>query len=134
MLGSSGTKKIKEKQAEEMDDSKADDENVPDRHPATLESPPPSQISIPSPSPPPRIFAEDLKKDKKKRERPDDKFLDAKRKRLGKGNELLLVMGFIIIFIITLHLHIAAQIVFVLIIMRQLLCIIINAINIKVYR
>lgn len=90
---------MKEKQAEEMDgDSKADDENMPDRHPATLEPPPPPQISNPSPPPPPRIFAEDLKKDKKKRERPDDKFLDAKRKRLGKGNELLLVMGFVIIF------------------------------------
>ncbi|XP_036146449.1 formin-binding protein 4 isoform X2 [Monomorium pharaonis] len=77
--------KTKEKQAEEMDDNKADDENIStDGRPATLEAPPPPQISNPSPPPPPRIFAEDLKKDKKKRERPDEKFLDAKRKRLGK--------------------------------------------------
>ncbi|XP_011696542.1 PREDICTED: formin-binding protein 4-like isoform X2 [Wasmannia auropunctata] len=81
---SPGTKKMKEKQAEEMDDNKADDENVADRRSATLEAPPPPQISNPSPPPPPRIFAEDLKKDKKKREKPDDKFLDAKRRRLGK--------------------------------------------------
>lgn len=74
-----------------MDDNKVDDENVAERHSATLEAPPPPQISNPSPPPPPRIFAEDLKKDKKKRERTDDKFLDAKRKRLGKGNELLVM-------------------------------------------
>lgn len=77
---------MKEKQAEGMGDNKADDENITDRHPVTLEAPPPPQISNPSPPPPPRIFAEDLKKDKKKREKTDDKFMDAKRKRVGKGN------------------------------------------------
>ncbi|XP_018371537.1 PREDICTED: formin-binding protein 4-like isoform X1 [Trachymyrmex cornetzi] len=81
---SPGTKKIKEKQTEEMDDNKADEENIADRRPVTLEAPPPPQISNPSPPPPPRIFAEDLKKDKRKRDKSDDKFLDAKKKRLGK--------------------------------------------------
>ncbi|XP_011864737.1 PREDICTED: formin-binding protein 4-like [Vollenhovia emeryi] len=90
VTGSPGAKKIKEKQAEEMDDNKTDDENVADRHPGTLEAPPPPQISNPSPPPPPRIFAEDLKKDKKKRERPDDKFMDAKRKRLEKDRIMAL--------------------------------------------
>lgn len=92
MLESPGIKKIKEKQTEEMDDNKADEENITDRRPVTLEAPPPPQISNPSPPPPPRIFAEDLKKDKRKRDKSDDKFLDAKRKRLGKGNELLVLI------------------------------------------
>lgn len=89
MLELPGTKKTKEKQTEEMDDNKADDENVADRRPGSLEAPPPPQISNPSPPPPPRIFAEDLKKDRKKREKSDDKFMDVKRKRLGKGNEFI---------------------------------------------
>ncbi|XP_011648359.1 formin-binding protein 4-like isoform X2 [Pogonomyrmex barbatus] len=84
VTGSPGTKKTKEKQIEELDENKTDDENIADRHPTTLEAPPPPQISNPSPPPPPRIFAEDLKKDKKKREKPDEKYLDAKRKRLSK--------------------------------------------------
>jgi len=75
-----------------MDDNKADEENIADRRPVTLEAPPPPQISNPSPPPPPRIFAEDLKKDKRKRDKSDDKFLDAKRKRLGKGNELSILI------------------------------------------
>ncbi|XP_071641339.1 uncharacterized protein [Temnothorax longispinosus] len=90
IIGSPETKKMKVKQAEEMDDNKADDENVANRHPTTLEAPPPPQISNPSPPPPPRIFAEDLKKDKKKREKPDDKFMDPKRKRLGKDRIMTL--------------------------------------------
>ncbi|XP_039305043.1 formin-binding protein 4 isoform X2 [Solenopsis invicta] len=90
LLITESSKKTKEKQAEEMDDNKAEDENLSaDKRSASLEAPPPPQISNPSPPPPPRIFAEDLKKDKKKREKSDEKFLDAKRKRLGKGNELL---------------------------------------------
>lgn len=68
------------------DDNKMDDENIAERRPTDLEAPPPPQISNPSPPPPPRIFAEDLKKDKRKKEKPDDKSLDAKRKRLGRGN------------------------------------------------
>lgn len=72
------------------DNNKVDDENVADRHPAAdLEAPPPPQISNPSPPPPPRIFAEDLKKDKRKREKPDDKSSDIKRKRLGKGKRVI---------------------------------------------
>ncbi|XP_011269281.2 uncharacterized protein LOC105259194 [Camponotus floridanus] len=83
---SPGTKRTKEKQAEEMDDNKTEDENISERRPTDLEAPPPPQISNPSPPPPPRIFAEDLKKDKRKKEKPDDKSLDAKRKRLGRDN------------------------------------------------
>ncbi|XP_050450317.1 formin-binding protein 4-like isoform X2 [Cataglyphis hispanica] len=84
---SPGTKRTKEKQAEESDDNKTNDENVTERRPTDLEAPPPPQISNPSPPPPPRIFAEDLKKDKRKKEnKPDDKSLDAKRKRLGRDN------------------------------------------------
>ncbi|KAL6438012.1 hypothetical protein ACFW04_004351 [Cataglyphis niger] len=84
---SPGTKRTKEKQAEELDDNKTNDENVTERRPTDLEAPPPPQISNPSPPPPPRIFAEDLKKDKRKKEnKPDDKSLDAKRKRLGRDN------------------------------------------------
>ncbi|KYN02370.1 PREDICTED: formin-binding protein 4-like [Cyphomyrmex costatus] len=84
----SETKKIKEKQTEEMDDNKADEENIVDRHPAILEAPSPPQISNPSPPPPPRIFAEDLKKDKRKRDKSDDTFLDEKRKRLEKDRTI----------------------------------------------
>ncbi|XP_070150243.1 formin-binding protein 4 isoform X2 [Polyergus mexicanus] len=84
---SPGTKRTKEKQAEEVDDNKTNNENVTERRPTDLEAPPPPQISNPSPPPPPRIFAEDLKKDKRKKEKLDDKSsLDAKRKRLEKDN------------------------------------------------
>ncbi|XP_067203189.1 formin-binding protein 4-like isoform X2 [Linepithema humile] len=84
VTGSPEAKKAKEKQAEEMDDNKISDETVTIRRPTDLEAPPPPQISNPSPPPPPRIFAVDLKKDKRKREKSDDKSLDVKRKRLGK--------------------------------------------------
>ncbi|XP_011347934.1 formin-binding protein 4 isoform X2 [Ooceraea biroi] len=80
---SPGTKKVREKQAEDTD-IKMDDENAGERRPKDVEAPPPPQISNPSPPPPPRIFAEDLKKDKKKREKPDEKVFDVKRRRLGK--------------------------------------------------
>ncbi|XP_072756609.1 uncharacterized protein [Anoplolepis gracilipes] len=84
---SPGTKRTKEKQVEEMDDNKTDDENVAERRSTDLEAPPPPQISNPSPPPPPKIFAEDLKKDlKRKKDKPDDKSLDAKRKHLGRDN------------------------------------------------
>ncbi|XP_029160362.1 formin-binding protein 4-like isoform X2 [Nylanderia fulva] len=87
---SPGTKRTKEKQAEEMEDNKTDEaESVAERRPTDLEAPPPPQISNPSPPPPPRIFAEDLKKDKRKKEKPDDK-LDVKRKRLGRDNLMTL--------------------------------------------
>lgn len=79
-----------------MDDNKVDDENVAEGRPAELEVPPSSQISKPSTPPPSRIFEEDLKKDKRKREKSDDKPLDVKRKRLGKGKELLHGMKFTI--------------------------------------
>ncbi|XP_032677358.1 formin-binding protein 4-like isoform X3 [Odontomachus brunneus] len=84
VTGSPGTKKPKEKQTEEMDDNKVNDENVTEGRPAELEVPPSSQISNPSTPPPSRIFEEDLKKDKRKKEKSDDKPLDVKRKRFGK--------------------------------------------------
>lgn len=48
-----------------------------------IEAPPPPQISNPSPPPPPRIYAEDLKRDKRKQDKCNDK-LDDKRPRLGE--------------------------------------------------
>ncbi|KAL0110406.1 hypothetical protein PUN28_013797 [Cardiocondyla obscurior] len=90
VIESPGTKKIKEKQGDEIDDNKTDDENAAEKPPTILEAPSPPRISDPSPPPPPGIFAEDLKKDKKKRERSDDKFLDAKKKRLGKDRIMTL--------------------------------------------
>lgn len=74
---------MKEKLTEEMEDNKVNEEVVGDRRPMDLEAPPPPQISNPSPPPPPRIFAEDLKKDKRKKEKSDEKPLDAKKRRLG---------------------------------------------------
>lgn len=73
-----------------MDVNKMDDENGrTEGHPADAEVPPPPQMSNPTTSPPPsRIFEEEPKKDKRKREKSDDKSLDVKRKRLGKGMEL----------------------------------------------
>jgi hypothetical protein len=65
-----------------------DDGNTGERRPTDIEAPPPPQISNPSPPPPPKIFAEDMKKDKKRKERLDDKPFDVKRRRLGKGNKL----------------------------------------------
>lgn len=53
-----------------------------------IEAPPPPQISNPSPPPPPRIYAEDLKRDKRKQDKCNDK-LDDKRPRLGEGASLL---------------------------------------------
>lgn len=71
-----------------MDDNKVEDENVVEVRSAESEVPPSSQISNPSTPPPPKIFEEDLKKNKRKKEKSDDKLLDIKRKRLGKGKEL----------------------------------------------
>ncbi|KOC64365.1 Formin-binding protein 4 [Habropoda laboriosa] len=48
-----------------------------------IEAPPPPQISNPSPPPPPRIYAEDLKRDKRKQDKCNDK-LDGKKQRLGE--------------------------------------------------
>ncbi|XP_068986256.1 formin-binding protein 4-like isoform X1 [Bombus flavifrons] len=48
-----------------------------------IEAPPPPQISNPSPPPPPRIYAEDLKRDKRKQDKCNEK-LDDKRPRLGE--------------------------------------------------
>lgn len=86
-LGSPETKKPKEKQTEEMDDNKTNDENVAEE-PADLEVPPPPRISNPSTPPPPKISGDDSKKDKKRKEKSDDKALDVKRKRSGRGKEL----------------------------------------------
>ncbi|KAK9294969.1 hypothetical protein QLX08_010605 [Tetragonisca angustula] len=47
-----------------------------------IEAPPPPQISNPSPPPPPRIYAEDLKRDKRKQDKCNEK-LDEKKQRLG---------------------------------------------------
>ncbi|XP_076684623.1 uncharacterized protein LOC143377340 isoform X2 [Andrena cerasifolii] len=52
-----------------------------------VEAPPPPQISNPSPPPPPRIYAEDLKKDKRKRETGSDKL--EKRQRLGEDGTVI---------------------------------------------
>lgn len=51
---------------------------------ADAEAPPPPQISNPSPPPPPRIYAEDLKKDKRKRDVGSDK-IDKKQRIEGKS-------------------------------------------------
>lgn len=53
-----------------------------------IEAPPPPQISNPSPPPPPRIYAEDLKRDKRKQDKCSDK-LDDKTQGLGEGAFLL---------------------------------------------
>jgi len=103
-LGSPEAKKAKEKQAEEMDDNKISDESITVRCSVDLETPPPPQISNPSPPPPPRIFAVDLKKIKKKREKSDDKSLEAKRKRLAKGISVTyMVITKSILVIVALH-------------------------------
>lgn len=110
---------MKEKQAEEKNDNKIHDEIVTVRHSMDLEAPPPPQISNPSPPPPPRIFAVDLKKDKRKREKSDDKSLDTKRKRLEKGIKIIImyyygisqynkIKSLLVIVVLVTYLHIAA--------------------------
>ncbi|XP_031368407.1 interaptin-like isoform X2 [Apis dorsata] len=47
-----------------------------------IEAPPPPQISNPSPPPPPRIYAEDLKRDKKKQDKCNENLND--KKHLGE--------------------------------------------------
>ncbi|XP_076180129.1 uncharacterized protein LOC143153138 isoform X2 [Ptiloglossa arizonensis] len=53
-----------------------------------VEAPPPPQISNPSPPPPPRIYANDLKKDKRKRDKNND-MLDGKKQRLGEEGTVI---------------------------------------------
>lgn len=51
-----------------------------------IEAPPPPQISNPSPPPPPRIYAEDLKKDlKRKQDKCNEVKLDSKKQRGDEG-------------------------------------------------
>lgn len=51
-----------------------------------IEAPPPPQISNPSPPPPPRIYAEDLKRDKRKQDKCNENLND--KKHLGEGKSL----------------------------------------------
>ncbi|XP_003701113.1 uncharacterized protein LOC100878735 isoform X2 [Megachile rotundata] len=53
-----------------------------------IEAPPPPQISNPSPPPPPKIYAEDLKRDKRKQDKCNDK-LDGKKQRLREEGTIL---------------------------------------------
>ncbi|XP_043506995.1 formin-binding protein 4-like isoform X1 [Frieseomelitta varia] len=56
-----------------------------------IEAPPPPQISNPSPPPPPRIYAEDLKRDKRKQDKCNEK-LDEKKQRLGDEGTAIVEM------------------------------------------
>ncbi|CAK9818615.1 Formin-binding protein 4 [Anthophora quadrimaculata] len=72
--------KLKPKKQQDSDET-SEDLAVP--RSSDIEAPPPPQISNPSPPPPPRIYAEDLKRDKRKQDKCNDK-LDGKKQRLGE--------------------------------------------------
>ncbi|XP_053989437.1 formin-binding protein 4-like isoform X1 [Hylaeus volcanicus] len=57
-----------------------------------VEAPPPPQISNPSPPPPPRIYANDLKKDRRKRDNSND-ILNSKKQRLGEEGPVIAEMN-----------------------------------------
>ncbi|CAL7942168.1 unnamed protein product [Xylocopa violacea] len=62
-------------------------EDIPVSRNSDVEAPPPPQISNPSPPPPPRIYAEDLKKDKRKQDKCNDK-LEGKKQRLTEDGTI----------------------------------------------
>ncbi|XP_029050844.2 formin-binding protein 4-like isoform X1 [Osmia bicornis bicornis] len=69
--------KLKSKKLQESDET-SQDTTAPRN--SDIEAPPPPQISNPSPPPPPKIYAEDLKRDKRKQDKCNDK-LDSKKQR-----------------------------------------------------
>ena len=77
---------LKSKPKKPQEGSEMSDDATAGRN-TDVEAPPPPQISNPSPPPPPRIYAEDLKKDKRKRDTGSDKL--EKRQRLGEGESVI---------------------------------------------
>lgn len=73
--------KLKSKKLQESDET-SQDTTAPRN--SDIEAPPPPQISNPSPPPPPKIYAEDLKRDKRKQDKCNDK-LDSKKQRPREG-------------------------------------------------
>ncbi|XP_076624014.1 uncharacterized protein LOC143343227 isoform X1 [Colletes latitarsis] len=78
---------LKSKPKKAQDSSEAIEDTIVPRN-IDVEAPPPPQISNPSPPPPPRIYANDLKKDKRKRDKNSD-ILDGKKQRLGEEGTII---------------------------------------------
>ncbi|XP_017893051.1 formin-binding protein 4-like [Ceratina calcarata] len=78
----------KSKPKKSQEDGESNEATITTRS-SDMEAPPPPQISNPSPPPPPRIYAEDLKKDlKRKQDKCNEVKLDSKKQRSDEGTAI----------------------------------------------